>query len=211
MRYFIVLFSLWSFSGFCQNANNDLAPLEIPKFEIESNEIFFREIMEFQGTQKKLHSIGLKAISEIYRSSKSVIDLNDVENGILIVKGNLPLTIDGAYFIMGSIKPLQISYVVEHTLAIESRENRIRVTIDKFKFISGASSDGESLTFNPPNNLDKGYLDTFIGLSNSENLKKREKANAYNMSLILNELDRRVTGILDQIKDSYQKNLKDDW
>jgi hypothetical protein len=211
MKYIILIFTLLPFWSYGQKTQDELLPLEIPDFEIESNEILFREIIEFEGDQKKLHATGLKAISDLYRSSKSVIDLNDLENGTLIVKGNLPLSIDGYYFILGGIKPIQITYLMEHTLAIESKDNRIRITLDSFRFLSGTSSDGETLTFNPPNNLDKSYLESFIELKNSEKLKKRELANAYNMSLVLNELDKIASEIFFQINKSYEKDLNDDW
>lgn len=211
MKSILLFFIFLPFYCFSQGNGNEIFPLEIPEFEVNSGEIIYRDIFEYQSPQKKLHSIGLKAISELYRSSKSVIDLNDLENGVMIVKGNLPLEINGYYVPLGSFTPIKITYTLEHVLMIESKDDRIRVSLDKFKFISGVSSDGQTMTFNPPNNLDEQYLLSYKNLILNKNSKKREQASIYNMSLVLNELNKISLGILDQIQGIYTRNLKDDW
>jgi hypothetical protein len=211
MKFILSFFFLIPFFCFSQNTGNEIYPLSIPEFEVSSGEIIYREILEYQANQKKLHSIGLKTISELYRSSKSVIDLNDIENGTLIVKGNLPLVVNGYYVPLGSYSPIQITYMLEHVLTIESKENRIRVSLDKFKFISGVSSDGTNMTFNPPSNLDEQYLKVYRTAIIEKNSKKREKANLYNMSIVLNELNKISIRMLEQIQENYTTYLKDDW
>jgi len=205
---FLFLFPTFSFS---QISDSDITPKEIPKFQIQSEEIFYQSIFEIEDKKSKLHSIGLKAISELYRSSKSAIDLNDLENGVLIVKANLPLVLDGYFVPLGSYKPIQIIYTLEHVLILESKDQKVRVTLDRFKFISGVSSDGEVLTFNPPNNLDQEYLNFYQKSLESRNLKKRELANLYNKSLVLNELNNISLNLMDQLKQIYFSELNDDW
>ncbi|MDO8965115.1 hypothetical protein [Algoriphagus sp.] len=211
MKFILSIFFFLPFLCLSQVAKNEIYPLDIPEFEVNSGEIIYREIFEFQADQKKLHSIGLKTISELYRSSKSVIDLNDLENGILVVKGNLPLQANGYYVPMGNYLPLKVTYTLEHVLMIESKDSRIRVTLDKFKFISAVTSDGQITTFNQPNNLDEQYIKNYKNLILNEKAKKRENANFYNMSVILNELNQISLILLDQIQENYTKNLKDDW
>lgn len=211
MRFILYFFFILPIYCIGQTNGNEIYPLDIPDFEFNSGEIIYRDIFEYQANQSKLHSIGLKTVSELYRSSKSVIDLNDLENGILIVKGNLPLVVSGYYVPLGSFLPIQITYTLEHVLMIESKDDRIRVSLDKFKFISGVSSDGQIMTFNPPNNLDEQYLKSYQNLILEKNPKKREKANLYNMSIVLNELNGISLRILDRIQEIYTKDLKDDW
>lgn len=211
MRLILLLFLFVPLIGFSQIKDSDLIPKSIPEFEIQSNEIVYQNIFEFESKKSRLHSIGLKAISDIYRSSKSVIDLNDLENGILIVKGNLPLKIDGYFVPLGSYRPIQITYTLEHVLTIESKDKKTRVTIDRFKFIGGTSSDGQSFAFNPPNNLDQGYIKYYKSEAQTKNPKKREIANIYNKSLVLNSLNEISLNLMDQIKVIFTKELNDDW
>ena len=211
MKITIVFLFLFPTLSFSQISDSDITPKEIPKFQIQSEEIFYQSIFEIEDKKSKLHSIGLKAISELYRSSKSAIDLNDLENGVLIVKANLPLVLDGYFVPLGSYKPIQIIYTLEHVLILESKDQKVRVTLDRFKFISGVSSDGEVLTFNPPNNLDQEYLNFYQKSLESRNLKKRELANLYNKSLVLNELNNISLNLMDQLKQIYFSELNDDW
>jgi len=211
MKIIIVFLFLFPTFSFGQISDSDITPKEIPKFEIQLKEIFYQSIFEIEDKKSKLHSIGLKAISELYRSSKSAIDLNDLENGVLIVKANLPLILDGYFVPLGSYKPIQIIYTLEHVLILESKDQKVRVTLDRFKFISGVSSDGEVLTFNPPSNLDQEYLNVYQKELESRNLKKRELANLYNKSLVLNELNNISLNLMDQLEEIYFSELNDDW
>lgn len=203
----ITIFILFSFQSFGQIKDSDLKPLPLPDFVIESNEIIYREIIEIEGTKENLHSTGLKSISDLYRSSKSVIDLNDVESGTIVVKGNLPMTLESYYVFMG-YKPTTTTYIVSHTLTIESKENRIRVTITNFKFESAIDMNG---TLELNSKIDKQYIDKFKTLKNSNNLKKPEIATLHAMSLILNSLDITVDELMKDILKNYKNSKNDDW
>lgn len=207
----LLLIFLLPFLGFSQTNKNDIIPLQVPSFEFDSQEILFREIFEFDATQKEIHSSCLKAVSELYRSSKSVIDLNDSEGGELIVKGNLPMVIDGFFVFLGGIKPIQITYTMEHSLIMESKDGRLRISISRFKFLDGSSDDGQYLVFNPPNNLDENYVKNFELESQNQKLKKNQIANLYNQSLILNEINRISDSIINQIQQIVKEELEDDW
>jgi hypothetical protein len=211
MKKLVLLFLLIPFFAIGQVTDTDLIPYEIPNFEFQSGEILLREIANFEADQKKLHSIAQKSISEMYRNSKAVTDLNDIENGLLIIKGTLPLSINGFYAVFGSYKPLNITYDLNHVLTIESRENRIRISIDKFSFSSAISSDGQTMVFNPENKLDENYINVYKQSLSINRLKKADIANTYNKSLILNELNLIGITLIEKIQEIYIKELNDDW
>lgn len=194
-----------------QITDADLSPYEIPNFEFQSGEILLREIVNFEVDQKRLHSIAQKSISQLYRNSKAVTDLNDIENGLLIIKGTLPLSINGFYAVFGSYKPLSITYVLNHVLTIESRENRIRISIDKFSFSSAISSDGQTMVFNPVNKLDQNYINVYKESLSVKKPKKVDIANNHNKSLILNELNLIGLTLIEKIQEIYINELNDDW
>lgn len=194
-----------------QTTDSDLIPFEIPQLQFQAGEIIFREVVSFEEDQKKLHSIGLKSISELYRNSKSVIDLNDPENGLIIVKGVLPLRLNGFYVVLGGYRPLDVTYSLNHVLTIESRENRIRVSIDRFSFSSSESSDGQIMVFNPENKLDENYVEIFEQSLNISKPKKADIANTYNKSIIINELNLIALSLIEKIKEIYLSELEDDW
>jgi len=127
-------------SSGCASANSANSGLD----QSDSGEFQYQDVIDVEGrTKSELHAKAREWIAMNYISANDVIQLDDEERGLMIVKG--------AY---GGISHLLISnWTVRHTLKIESRDGRLRVTINQF------TAQG------PDQGAKEGALDAFMGAS----------------------------------------------
>jgi hypothetical protein len=169
----------------------------IPEFESGKSEIKYQRVFEIEGQKNKLHGIALKYIGDFYKSAKSVIDVNDSENGLIIVKGTFVNSYSRYY---RKTQMMNMSLETDHSLMFEIKDNRIRITIDNLKIrVNGSSiSDFEEFI--------KAY-ESKDGLNGNEE-DFRFKAN---MGIPINLIHNDVTSFMDGIKNYFEKASKDDW
>lgn len=211
MKLILSFFLLLPLLAFGQKVGSNLYPLDIPEFQFESGEIIYQQIFKVKANQNTLRSLGLEAISEMYRSSDAVIDLDDLDNGIIVAKGNIHFFMNGYYAVFGSYVQNKTVYTVSHSLKIEFKEEKVRLTFSKFRFLKAELNDGTKLNFEYSNELDEEYVNFYKTTLKDPKQSKTVKANIYNKGLILNELDRISKSFLEKFQESYLKNLKDDW
>lgn len=211
MRLFVLLYSLifLSFPAFAQNDNlypQSLSseipdPFPLPNFPIVDGEVVYQKIFEFDEDRQKLYGIALKYVSEYYKSAKAVIDLNDPVNGILIVKGNFNTEAETYFRFFGVQKGLE-SYLTFHTLTIECKDQRIRVTINGLK-----ARDNFTGIEIPVESMISEYRNySYLGKP-----KKAEVLSQINRSAMLKELDLNSKAFILGLEPYFEKQLKDDW
>jgi hypothetical protein len=206
MKKILVLYLLAIGNVFGQS--RDLEYFDMPNFEIIEGKVIYRDVLEFEANQSLLHSTALRYASEFYKSAKSVIDVNDSENGLLIIKGTFEFMFDGFYSPFGTFTSISLPYTVNHVLTIESKNNRIRYTIDKFTIKSNLVS--ELIAVNPTEPIED-YIFAYNEFEKIKKPKKRDTAVQYNRSILLNEIDLITKSFELEIEPFFKKLLKDDW
>jgi len=206
MKKILVLYLLAFGNVFGQS--KDLEYFEMPNFAITDGRVIYRNVLEFEASQSLLHSTALRYASEYYKSAKSVIDVNDSENGLLIIKGTFEFIFDGYISPLGTFTPISLPYTVNHVLTIESKNNRIRYTIDKFTIKSNLVS--ELIAVNPTDPIED-YIFAYNEFEKINKPKKRDTANQYNRSILLNKIDLITRSFELEIEPFFYKFLKDDW
>ena len=88
----------------------------------------YQEVIEVSGNADQLYARALNWITLNYKSAQDVIQLNDPENHKIIVKGYFSTT--------NFTQPV----FIRHTLTIETREGRYRVTYGPFIYQGGVNA-----------------------------------------------------------------------
>lgn len=97
----------------------------------QEKEIVCDSVIQAQGkTVKEIYPLIKMWVSENFKSAKSVIQMDDPENGILICKGNFN------YRGPGGATYRAIDGRVEFTLKVQVRDGRFRVTVSDFTHYS---------------------------------------------------------------------------
>uniref|UniRef100_UPI004048B0EA DUF4468 domain-containing protein n=1 Tax=Algoriphagus sp. TaxID=1872435 RepID=UPI004048B0EA len=175
----------------------EIVCLGIPEFEKKEGKIQYQKIFEIQGDKKQLHGIALKYIGEFYKSAKSVIDVNDSESGLIIVKGTLVRPYTRYY---RKTDMMNMTLETNHNLLFEIKDNRIRVTIDNLviRINNSQLTDFEELV---------EVYESKDGINGNEE-DFRVKAN---LGLPINAVDSDLTAFLNGISTYFEKQIKDDW
>lgn len=87
-----------------------------------NNVIVYDTIISCSLNKDKLHTIANEWIALNYKDSKSVIQMNDKEAGVIIAKG-----------IYGDIVYGISSIDVKHTLTLRFKDNKVRITISNLE------------------------------------------------------------------------------
>lgn len=92
----------------------------------DNEQIYFEEIISLTGfTSEQIYAKIRYKLSELYRSSKTVIDLDDKENGKIIIKGIINYTAtDG---MMTANCPMY------HTLKIFIKDEKVKVRLENLR------------------------------------------------------------------------------
>jgi hypothetical protein len=210
IKYVALLFVIQMVSSLCHGQDSPLrriydygkTPFEIvcptiPDFENGTSEIKYQKVFEIKGTQKALHGTALKYIGEFYKSAKSVIDINDSENGLILVKGTFVRQYSRYY---RKAQMMSMTLETDHNLMFEIKDNRIRITIDNLKIKINNSLPGDFEDFITAYNSKDGVN------GNEEDF--RFKAN---MGVPINLVDNDVNAFMNGINDYFEKEAKDDW
>lgn len=171
--------------------------LGIPDFDFNNGKVRYQRIFEIEGDKKILHGIALKYIGEFYKSAKSVIDVNDPQNGLIIVKGTLSRSYL-KYYRKTEMK--RMSLETNHNLLFEIKDNRIRITIDNLLI----RIDNSQL----------GAFEEFINAYNSRNgIDGNEEDFRFkaNMGLPIDVIDKDLTSFLNGITTYFRREIEDDW
>lgn len=183
-------------------------PFPLPDFPYQDGEVVYQEIYEFDADQQKLFGIALKYVSDYYKSAKAVIDVSDSDNGLVIAKGIFLIQSDVYYNFMGGTQKTSYQYDGYHTLKIETKDKKVRVTIDKLLLVTEANiSEGIPRSETPINYMIEQYgiYETF------KKPKKRELLAQVNRSSILHEIHLQSYNFLLSLKPYFEKELEDDW
>lgn len=148
--------------------------------------IEFDTILTFKDiTKNKLQSLLTLWVAKDYKSANAVIQMNDKENGILVIKGIYADVNYGALML----------FSIGHTITIDFKDNKIKVHYTDFTCMN-ASNNSTPFSYslerilydNPP----PGF-----GKKKKENLK--------------NEIMDRVNNQLTAISITVKQNMKQDW
>lgn len=147
---FVVSLLMFISFGHSQNKLNEyVTSLEgvIEEQEVKVNtdgSIQIQEIFEFgeDYTFNKLYNLAKSYIINGYNSPNHVIQLDDKENGRIIVKGNYEtLTCDCSdVVLLGSA----MEYTPKHTLQIDCKEGRMRITIKVWSITQKSGAVGNA-------------------------------------------------------------------
>lgn len=116
---FLLCFFLFLFVPFTGMAQEILLPLNS-----ETNLIEYSELVKIDSTttQKELYSRAKEWVAITFKSAKDVIQMDDSENGILILKGIMPIS-GGMYLADGK---------VDFTMKIQLKNGRYKYWITNF-------------------------------------------------------------------------------
>ncbi|MFN3758426.1 MAG: DUF4468 domain-containing protein [Algoriphagus aquaeductus] len=186
-------------------------PLLLPDFPMLNGQVVYQEVFDFQDSdQAALFGIALRYVSEYYKSAKTVIDVTDPVTGLVVVKGNFSIVSDVYYRFFGTQKAVAVNRT-GHTLKIESRPGRIRVTIDNLVVTQEANpATGVMFSEIPIQSLIGEYED-YEQYAASQKPKKAQKLAQVNRSILLDELDLNAYRFLQGLKPYFEKELKEDW
>jgi len=186
-------------------------PLPLPEFPIVNGNVVYQKVFEFEGADTgTLYGIALRYVSEYYRSAKTVIDVTDPISGLVVVKGNFSITSDVYFRFFGTMKS-QREQRTAHTLKIECRPGRVRVTIDNLQVIQEAYPDlGVPYSEIPISDLIKA-ANQYESYAASEKPKKGEKLKQVNRTILLDELDLKASLFLQELRPFFGKELAEDW
>ncbi|OOG78300.1 DUF4468 domain-containing protein [Algoriphagus sp. A40] len=186
-------------------------PLLLPDFPMKDGSVMYQEVFDFSDAdQTELFGIALRYVSEYYKSAKTVIDVTDPVTGLVVVKGNFTVMSDVYYRFFGTQKTVVVKRT-GHTLKIESRPGRIRVTIDNLQVINEALPEaGIIYNESPILDLIRDY-ERYEQIYSRQKPKKAEKLAQVNRSILLDELDLNAYRFLQGLKPYFEKELKEDW
>lgn len=186
-------------------------PYLLPDFPIVNGTVVYQRVFEFEGaSQEQLYGVALRYVSEYYRSAKSVIDVTDPVSGLVVVKGNFSVVSDVYYSLFGTQKTQQVKRTA-HTLKIESRPGRIRVTIDNLEVIN-ESDPALGVTYSevPIMSLIQEY-EAYERTYADQKPKKNTKLQQVNRSILLDELDLNAYRFMEDLRPFFDKELGEDW
>ncbi len=181
--------------------------LQLPDFPYHNGEVAYQSVHEFDADQKTLYGIALRYVSDYYKSAKSVIDVADPDNGLVIVKGIFTITSDVYYRFFGTQKSAN-SYLTYHTLKIECKDNKIRATISNLRAELQANPSLGIVTTEIPI---KQLISLYNQYGEIKKPKKRETMAQVNRSFLLDELDLNAYNFLSGLEPYFAKQLTDDW
>lgn len=122
MKTILVLLSL--LINIASLAQEELYRLPL-KFDGD-NKVYFEEISEVKGfTSAQIHSSIRAGIAEVYKSSKTVIDLDDKEGGQIFVKGFI------VYNATDGI--VSVNCNLYHTVKIYIKDEKVRIVFDNLR------------------------------------------------------------------------------
>ena len=145
MKKLLFLFVLFPFLCFGQNdkVKECLAAIE-NQWEVQDGEVIVQKVLEFENISKDNIYIALKEyLTKNYGSQKEVIQIDDRENGIVIIKGIFKQ--EGGNIWIGQ----KSEQSIWHILKFEIKDNRMRATasmdkIDVWKSSTQFSKGGNS-------------------------------------------------------------------
>ena len=163
---------------------------------VHAQDVFTFEKIDSTGKNKKeLYSLTKLFISETWKSTKDVIQLDDSENGIVLIKGSSfkEYRFWGADYI----------YIYSYTITFRIRDNKFKVNIDKVNCESARLATGRTVTLIQPFEGDNcPETGTF----------KNPGLPCKNAIIMMNDLKNELTGILKSYSDYLEKeSIKDDW
>lgn len=179
-------------------------PLPLPDFPYVDGEILYQEIFEFDADQTTLYGIALKYVSDYYKSAKAVLDVTDPASGLIIVKGNFNYASDFYFQFFGTNKS-ETFYTTGHTLKLEVKDNKIRVSINNLHMI--LTSMVSSTVDTPVDQL----IDEYLEYEMIKKAKKREQIDQVNRSELLKDMDLYAQAFLMELSPYFDRQLKDDW
>jgi len=175
----------------------EIVCLGMPDIPKEEGEIIYQRVFEIDSDKKNLHGIALKYIGESYKSAKSVIDINDSESGLILVKGTFIRPYSRYYR-----KTSMMDMIAEtsHNLKFEIKDNRIRVSIYNL-----------STKINDSNPSD--FKEFITAYNSKDGLSEEEEDFRFkaNIGLVLNIIHNDVIAFMEGINVYFEKELKDDW
>lgn len=186
-------------------------PLELPELPYQNGEVTYQEVFSFSGAdQAALYGIALRYVSEYYKSAKSVLDVTDPATGLVVVKGNFSIVSDIYYRFFGTIKS-ETQKRTGHSLKIECRDERIRVTISNLRIINEAILDGTLNTSETPiENLIADYV-RYEEYYQGQKPNKNDKYEQVNRSILIDELDLKSIQFLNGLEPYFLKVLAEEW
>ncbi len=111
-------------------------PRQIPEIPIFDGDRGYREIFIIQDSTKELYRELQLFLSNKYSRTKDVIDLSfDVSNqsaGIIVAKGKFQIATNSFNVMNKKYYKIITSYLVDHTITFEIKDNRVRATLNGF-------------------------------------------------------------------------------
>jgi len=179
-------------------AGFEMKCLALPEMPLEEGDLKYQQVFDIEGSQKDLHSAAVRFIAETYKSSKAVIDLNDSETGILVAQGFLNEVVE---LYMSKKSTQLIPHQLYHKLSIETKDNKVRVSITEIRRVIPAYSIDQKL-----GPLIQEY--SAIDGENSVEPDFRRKANQGN---ILVSVHGSIRSLMANVPSFIKSNLEQNW
>ena len=213
-----LVLSIFSDGAFSQTREAPI-PRQIPEIPIFDGERGYREVIVIQDSTKELYRELQLFLSNKYNSTKDVIDLSfDLSNqsaGIIVAKGKFQVATVSYNVMNKKYYKIITSYMVDHTVTFEIKNNRVRTTLSGFlvqqpPFEFTDIMGNVTRTDFPKKSLQEmidftnlSFLDT--SLNGRVNIGRR-----YAFSDFLNSLHFRCEAYLDEIE-VFLNQKKDNW
>jgi len=182
MRLLFILFFISSFSAYGKETIKITLPIDSITNKISIDTV----VTAPKQTKEKLFGIINQWIAINYKSAKDVIQLNDKENGIIIVKGVFPNV-----YCSGMASPPDVS----HAMTIKIKEGKVKISFNNF--VVDYSSYGSTF------NLEDAILGKIS--SHTSNLYPYQKMQ------IQNSLQKIINESIQSISEKMNLLEKDDW
>jgi hypothetical protein len=195
--------------GFSNTSRESLGNLntitfDINKLPVKDGLISYEKVIPQIGTKGSLQSSASRFVAEIYRSANDVIQLNDRESGIIIAKGNFEITNESKQLI-GNSNVISTRKIL-HTLKIELKDNRYKVTLSNFEFMN----DPNALIFN--GKVEPIYKEAISFQENPPSKNYNFHRKVFESSVYFFEaLDNYVGSFFELIEKEISKNQNEDW
>ena len=152
----------------------------------ESKLIEFDTIISFKNINKnKLQSLLTLWVAKDYKSANAVIQMNDTENGIIVIKGIYPDVNYGALML----------FSVGHTITINFKDNKIKIHFTDFTCMN-ASNNSTSFNYS---------LERILYDKPPPDFGKKRKKN------LENAIIERINNQLIAIDKTVNQEMKQDW
>ena len=180
------------------------------KYTVQDGNIVVQKILEFNNiTKDNIYMFIKEYMANIYGSLKEVLQVDDRENGAIIIKG-LYANIYCDEFLFGSA----VRQDVWHVLKCEIKENRVRITISMNKIDVYAPAGGSGAYYHPPKNYIE-YLTSYYPIDDGDRawaVKKTKAREGYIFYKAINKAVDTINAINVFVKKSSSiEKVSDDW